>query len=411
MPKLTIFYSIEDYFPPYRVDIAELYGHSLKKYGIECVWAMQRKLPGACASDKVFDQISYLPYRSASTAFIGKLINKLAFWLCDIRHLGRCISMPLDVIQVRDKYIAGLVGLLIANIKGLPFMYWCSFPFPEHYLEMSKQSTGLRKVYCYLHGSLGVLVLYKCVMRFSNHVFVQSNQMRLDIAAYGVPNAKMSVVPMGVPQRLFDWANAQAIQVVAGRVVYLGTMAAVRQLHVLIDAFSIVAQRCPQASLLMIGDGDHAHERAALEAQVANLGLTHAVRFTGFVPIEEAWSMSASAAVCVSPFYPTKVLASTSPTKLVEYMALGRPVVCNNHPEQSSIIQQSGAGLCVEWGVQPFADAIITLLEDPTQAESMGAKGPAWVNANRTYSIIAEQVWRTYQRLVPTLNENQKGAP
>ena len=401
MQKLSIFYSIEDYFPPYRVDIAELYGQSLKHYGVHCEWAMQRKLPGARAKDCVFGQIAHLPYRSANTSPIGKLVNKLAFWLCDIRHLCICFVKPFDVIQVRDKYIAAIFGLLIAKIKGVPFIYWCSFPFPEHYLEMSKQSAGLRKAYCWLHGSVGMVVLYKLVMRFSHHAFVQSDQMRLDIAAYGVPSAKMSVVPMGVPQRLLDWAKTQAIQVVAGRVVYLGTMASVRQLHVLIDAFAIVAKRCPQASLLMIGDGDHTHERAALESQVAKLGLSHAVRFTGFVPIEEAWSLSASAAVCVSPFYPTKVLASTSPTKLVEYMALGRPVVCNNHLEQSNIIQQSGAGLCVEWGVQTFADAIITLLENPTQAESMGAKGPAWVNANRTYSIIAAQVWRTYQSILP----------
>jgi len=151
---------------------------------------------------------------------------------------------------------------------------------------------------------------------------------------------------------------------------------------------------------VMVGDGDLSHERPALEQQVAALGLSDAVTFTGFVPIEEAWSFAASAAVCVSPFFPTKVLASTSPTKLVEYMAIGRPVVCNDHPEQSEIIRESGAGTCVAWGANEFADAIVWMLENPQEAELMGAQGPAWVEANRTYPIITEKVWQRYQSIL-----------
>ncbi len=150
----------------------------------------------------------------------------------------------------------------------------------------------------------------------------------------------------------------------------------------------------------MVGDGDFPHERAALQRQVAELDLADAVTFTGQVPIEEAWALSSSAAVCVSPFYPSKILASTSPTKLVEYMAMGRPVVCNDHPEQSAIIRDSGAGLCVAWDPAAFAEALAWMLEHPAQAEQMGAKGPAWVAAARTYPIIAETVRLTYQQLL-----------
>ena len=398
---MKLYYSIVDYFPPYRVDVAELFGNHIAAKDVSIEWYMARNHKSHITYDTFLGQAVNLPIKLTPKNIFYKLFNKFFYWLYDLLGILKCLFKVVDVIQVRDKYLAALVGLLVAKIKGIAFIYWCSYPFPEHDHACYQAEKRVKKLFYLARAKFGHLTLYRIVMPLSRHTFVQSDQMRLDIAAYGVPSAKMSVVPMGVPQRLLDWAKTQAIQVVAGRVVYLGTMASVRQLHVLIDAFAIVAKRCPQASLLMIGDGDHAHERAALESQVAKLGLSHAVRFTGFVPIEEAWSLSASAAVCVSPFYPTKVLASTSPTKLVEYMALGRPVVCNNHPEQSNIIQQSGAGLCVEWGVQPFADAIIAMLENPTQAESMGAKGPAWVNANRTYSIIAAQVWRTYQSILP----------
>jgi glycosyltransferase involved in cell wall biosynthesis len=75
-------------------------------------------------------------------------------------------------------------------------------------------------------------------------------------------------------------------------------------------------------------------------------------------------------------------------------------VVCNDHPEQKQIIEASGAGLCVPWGVQAFADAMIWMLENPDHAEKMAKKGPDWVRKNRTYSVIAENVWQVYQRIL-----------
>jgi glycosyltransferase involved in cell wall biosynthesis len=187
---------------------------------------------------------------------------------------------------------------------------------------------------------------------------------------------------------------------VPGRVLYVGTLSVVRKLDVILRAFADVRRRYPEATLMMVGEGDFPHERAALESLAAELGLGDSVRFTGFVPIEQAWDLCMSAAVCLSPFYPSRILASTSPTKLVEYMALGRPVVCNDHPEQARAMHESGAGLCVEWGVESFAAAICQLLEDPVAAEALGARGPAWVAANRTYPAIARRVHERYVELL-----------
>jgi glycosyltransferase involved in cell wall biosynthesis len=77
-------------------------------------------------------------------------------------------------------------------------------------------------------------------------------------------------------------------------------------------------------------------------------------------------------------------------------MAQGKPIVANDHPEQQEILKSSGAGLCVPWSVEKFSDAILRLLNDPTTAAEMGAKGPAWVAENRTYQRIADQIYSKY---------------
>ena len=85
-----------------------------------------------------------------------------------------------------------------------------------------------------------------------------------------------------------------------------------------------------------------------------------------------------------------------SPTKLVEYLALGLPVVANDHPEQRLILRPSRAGVCVPWGAQYFARGVLVDETQSGRACGDGARGRAWVEANRTYARIAADVERTY---------------
>ena len=75
---------------------------------------------------------------------------------------------------------------------------------------------------------------------------------------------------------------------------------------------------------------------------------------------------------------------------------MGRPVVANDHPEQSLVLAESKAGICVPWNESQFAGAIIDLLQNPEQIRAMGRRGRAWVESNRTNNIMADLVESTY---------------
>lgn len=395
--KVTLYYSIPDHFPSYRVDVTELFGVSLAKRGVHTEWFMANNGPDLLPHrEGFFQQTCMLPPKFPGHGVLSKVLTKLAYWVTDSLLMVRAALHQFDILQTRDKYIAAVVALLAAKLAGKRFVHWCSYPFPEHALEVANERSGLLRLLLILNGKCAHFVLYRVVMRFADHSFVQSEQMLRDVAAYGVPVERMTPVPMGVPTRLLDWSSTHPSPVVPGRIVYLGAMSTVRRLHVMLDAFALVYKRCPAATFLMVGEGVKPQDRIALEQQAARLGLADVVAFSGFVPIETAWSLAASAAVCVSPVYPTRIFNCASPTKLYEYMALGRPVVCNAHPEQSAVIDESGAGLCVNWDVQAFADAMVWMLEHPELAEAMGEKGSAWVAANRTYDMLAAQVHARY---------------
>jgi glycosyltransferase involved in cell wall biosynthesis len=126
--------------------------------------------------------------------------------------------------------------------------------------------------------------------------------------------------------------------------------------------------------------------------EAKRLEIQDAVVITGFLPRHEAWDFVRRADVCVSPFFPTPILNSTSPTKLIEYMAMGKAVVANEHPEQRTVLAESGAGLCVPYEEDAFSEAILYLLDHPQEAEEMGNRGRAYVESRRDYEFIAEMV-------------------
>ena len=395
---MHLYYSIADRYPAYRSDVAELFAVELRRLGLQTEWFMASSDFQPTAADLYAGQQVHLPPKWLGPSSGPK--GKLAYWLADLGGMAALSMRHVDAIQCRDKYLASLAAIVVARLRGIPFFYWCSYPFPEHDAVQANGQSGWRRWIGKIKAKLRFFLLYRVICPLAHHVFVQSERMKEDMHGYGIAREKMTPVPMGVSARMSGWKDDHPVNVVPLRIVYLGTLASVRRLEILLDAFSLVRQRIPGAQLMFVGEGDHPSERHALERKAKELEFGDSVVFTGFVPMEEAWARCASAAVCVSPFYPSQILASTSPTKLVEYLALGRPVVCNDHPEQSEIIRESQAGLCVEWSASAFAAAITELLTHPERAEEMASRGPAWVAAKRTYPTIAASVWNRYGELM-----------
>lgn len=402
MSRISIFYFVADSFPTWRVDLVELFSVQLRRLGVVTTWSVRRSDAGAMRVADMHGQAAILPISLDKRNMAAKILNRLLEPLSELLIFLRLVfGTRHDIIQVRDdRYSAAMFALLAARLRGVRFTYWLSFPFPEHDLDMAAQSRGTRRWYLRLRGTLAGWWLYGFVLKRADHAFVQSARMRDNLVARGIPAERMTPVPMGVPPRLIDWAAADSTATEPGRIVYLGTLSESRRLGCILEAFALVRRRIPNARLWMVGEGDLPHERAGLEALASLLSCGDAVTFTGFVPMEDAWRLVKTAEVCLSPFAPTGVQDVASPTKLVEYMAMGRAVVANTHPEQAAILRQCEAGTLVEWGAREFADGICSILNDPETAAKHAACGPAWVAAHRTYDRIAADVFERYLQLL-----------
>lgn len=400
---MKLLYVVEDRYPPFRVDVAHLFGECMPALGHDVQWLMRIDRPDGPAERTVTwrGQTVHLIDTRGRPGIVGRFVRlwrELAGWF---RVFSLARRHRYDVIQVRDLYFAGLLGWLAARLSGAKFCFWMSYPFPESKIARAREGQTRHRFAYYLKGYAGGFLLYKVLLRVADHAFVQSEQMKQDVMGYGVPGGRMEPVLMAVPDALVrDDPPARLPDPVKPRLLYVGTLVAPRRLDMLVRMLARVRERIPGAELWLVGAGENADDEIPIRSEIARLGLQDAVHMTGMLPMTEAWRHVADADICLSPFYPTFILRSTSPTKLIEYLAMGKVVVANDHPEQTQVMRDSGCGATVPWGEQEFADEICRLLADPAAAAARAAKGPAWVRGRRTYSVVAAQVDRAYRELL-----------
>jgi glycosyltransferase involved in cell wall biosynthesis len=404
-PKLRLLVLSSDTFPPTRVDVSVLFGEELAGRGHRIDWILQSEAD--CDRPYVASwgggQVWVAP-SNHRRSLIGRLLKHAAGICNDARIFSLLRGDHYDAIEVKDKFIGGLFAVLAARLYRKRFVYWLSFPFPEFYLAKARDGLAPYPFLYRIRGHAFGFLLYRILLRAADHVFVQSEQMRRDIAARGIPAAKMTAVPMGI--RL-DSRNSAAVpppprsRIPAGEpaFMYLGTLGAERRIDFLLRVLVQVRTHIPQIKLYLVGKGERPEDEDFLLQEARRLDVLGSVVFVGQLPQQEALRYVQDADVCVSPFYPSPILNSTSPTKLVEYMAMGKAVVANTHPEQQLLIDQSGGGYCVPYEENAFAAAIVTLLRAPDLARAMGERGKRYVIEQRAYGVIATRVEREMLRI------------
>ena len=174
----------------------------------------------------------------------------------------------------------------------------------------------------------------------------------------------------------------------AGRVVYD------KGFDVALDAFAIVIKRFPRARLIIAGDGD---ARTALQKQAAELGLSDAVEFTGWVLPDRIPGLVNTATLVIMPS------RWREPFGLVALQAgqMARPIVATRAGGLPEIVVHQKTGLLVaNEDRTALADAITFILEHPETARQMGQAGRRRAQDLFAMDHLVDSYERVYQNLV-----------
>jgi glycosyltransferase involved in cell wall biosynthesis len=162
---------------------------------------------------------------------------------------------------------------------------------------------------------------------FAHRVLAVHDLHRARLESAGVRAGKIRVV-LNVPDpRIFTPARGNAAANGAGpqfTIVCHGTVAHRLGLDVALHALAMLGARCPDVRLLVIGSGDYLAEAKAM---VIRLGLEPRVRFLPPVPLEHLPQVLCHADLGLVPNRASSATHLMLPVKMLEYAALGIPVV------------------------------------------------------------------------------------
>jgi glycosyltransferase involved in cell wall biosynthesis len=163
-----------------------------------------------------------------------------------------------------------------------------------------------------------------------------------------------------------------------------------------LDTFALVLKELPDAHLLMVGDING----TGLEQYAKQLGIQDSVRFIGQVPRKDVPRYLLAARCTVSAIPPLPMYILSSPTKVLESLALGIPVVanCEIH-DQRELLENSGGGYAPPYQREEMAKALIDLLADPVNAKKRGQVGREYISTHRSYEALSKQLIGFYEEL------------
>ena len=177
---------------------------------------------------------------------------------------------------------------------------------------------------------------------------------------------------------------------------YVGMMSIQEGLDILLDvALNIRNRGRNDVHFTCVGGGP---SLVALRAMVKGKNLDEMVNFTGRVPDKELLEILSTADVCVNPDKPCEMNDISTMIKVMEYMALGKPIVQFDLKEGRFSAGEASLYSSNEDPVTDFANKILWLLENPQESRKMGEFGRRRVEEQLAWEYSVENLLAAYQR-------------
>lgn len=205
------------------------------------------------------------------------------------------------------------------------------------------------------------------------------------VAGRGIPDRKLTVVLNTADERIFRPRLAAPANKEAGKflVVTHGAVLERYGIQVLIAALPRVIAEVPNVEVQVFGEGEY---RPTLEAQARRLGVDGYVKFRGFVPMDDLVATLSRA----DAGYVGMLNDLTLPNKLMEYVALGVPVLLARWTAFESYFPADAVYYFGPGNGDELAAAILAIFQEPNEARRRVRR--AW-QLYRTYG------WERQQRI------------
>lgn len=306
-----------------------------------------------------------LAWRTRQPGFRGGMYQ--IFYLAEAMVLARQLTAEGTThLHCHFAQASATVAMLSAELTGLPFSYTLHGPadlYEPGRWHLREKTARAAFVACISHFARAQGMLFSDPEHWD----------RLRIVHCGV-----------IPERYESPPRADAQDGLL-HLLFVGRLAPVKGLRVLLEAFGAAQRTHPGLRLTIVGDGE---DRAHLENLAAPFG--DAVRFTGYLSQAEVAGMLAQTDAFVLPSF-----AEGLPVVLMEALAAGKPAIAPRVAGVAELIEDGQTGHLIHAGdVAGLTAALEYLAADPEGARDLGRAGRDRVRAEFDARIEAARIAR-----------------
>jgi PEP-CTERM/exosortase A-associated glycosyltransferase len=371
-----------------------------RRLGWDTVQITSSKHGPAPASEEEIDGFRF--YRTfPSDAFLERVpaLQQLAV----VRDLERRLNQVArqvqpDILHAHSPALNGVAALRVGRRLGIPVVYEVRAFWEDAAVDHGTTRQGS------LRYRLG-RALETHVLKRAGAVTTISEGLRRDIAARGIPESNLAVIPNAVDVERFAADRRRDPQLrerlgLSGKTVlgFIGSYYGYEGLDLLLRAAPLILNRAPEIRVLLAGGGI---QERALQQQAADLGLQNVVQFIGRVPHDRVQDYYNAIDILVYPRLSMRLTELVTPLKPLEAMAQGRLLVASDVGGHRELIRHGETGILFRAGdARALAEAVVGLLNEPERWAGLRAAARSFVERERSWSAVVLRYQPIYERLM-----------
>lgn len=323
-------------------------------------------------------------FATPNEGFLRKTLGHLSFMVSSVLLGVRPAGEQDLVIVSSPTFFSIFSGWLVARIKRASFLIEVRDLWPAIFVELGVIKNR------WVIKALEILEL--AAYNAADRVVVVTEGFRAKLLERGISEAKLHVMPNGVDLDRFLPPPAEVKirrKLGAGGkdclVLYIGAHGISHALGTIVEAASLL--RGESIHFAFVGEGA---AKRMLEAHVIDLGLDN-VTLLSAISQEDVPSVVASADVCLVPLRDLPLFRTFIPSKMFEFMGLGKPIIGSISGEAADILRTAGQMVVDPEQPEALANAINELARDPHRRRRMGKDARTFVEAKYNRAKIASE--------------------
>jgi hypothetical protein len=286
---------------------------------------------------------------------------------------------PADVVVAETPPLfTAAAAVAYSRAKRAPLVLNVADRWPQSAVELGALSNR--------HAIAAATWLEERCYRAASAITVPTRGLERDLGSADSARGKVVQMPPAVDLERFDPAPPAPDGPL--RVLYAGTVGMAQGIGTLIEA----ARRAGPSAVHVVIAGDGAEAAALAADRPENVDLI------GPVPHDRVPDLYRQADVAAVLLRDRPIFAGALPTKTLEAMAAGRPVVLSGRGEAADLVAAAGVGVVVApEDPHALADAFVDLSHDPERLAKLGAAGRRLAESEYGREQSVERWWRLLQ--------------